>query len=72
LLPTGASSASGGNLDQSKGVNSMGGKTDLVKGRVEEATGVLVGNDKLRHKGQTDQVIGRVKQAVKKLIKVTQ
>ena len=50
----------------------MGGKTDLVKGRVEEATGVLVGNDKLRHKGQTDQVIGRVKQAVKKLIKVTQ
>jgi len=34
----------------------MGGKTDIVKGRIEESTGALTGNDKLRNKGKTDQV----------------
>ncbi len=29
----------------------MGGKTDVVKGRVKEAAGVLTGNDKLRAQG---------------------
>jgi uncharacterized protein YjbJ (UPF0337 family) len=28
----------------------MGGKTDIVKGRIEEAAGALTGNDKLRNK----------------------
>ena len=46
----------------------MGGKTDVVKGRIEEAAGVLIGNDKLREKGKTDQAVGRVKQAAKKVV----
>ncbi len=33
----------------------MGGKTDVVKGRIKEAAGVLTGNDKLREEGKTDQ-----------------
>jgi uncharacterized protein YjbJ (UPF0337 family) len=46
----------------------MGGKTDIVKGRIEEAAGALTGNDHLRNKGKKDQVVGRVKQAVKKVV----
>jgi uncharacterized protein YjbJ (UPF0337 family) len=46
----------------------MGGKTDIAKGRVEEAAGVLTGNDKLRNKGKTEQAVGQVKQAAKKVV----
>ena len=46
----------------------MSGKTDIVKGRIEEATGALTDNDKLRNKGKTDQAVGRVKQAATKAI----
>ena len=46
----------------------MGGKTDVVKGRIKEAAGVLTGNDKLRAEGQTDQAIGEVKQVAKKAV----
>jgi uncharacterized protein YjbJ (UPF0337 family) len=42
----------------------MSGKTDVVKGRIKEAAGVLTGNDKLRAEGQTDEVVGKTKQAV--------
>ena len=42
----------------------MGGKTDVVKGRIKEAAGALTGNDKLREEGKTDQVVGKAKQAV--------
>jgi len=50
----------------------MDGKTDIAKGRVEEAAGVLTGNDKLRAKGKTDQAVGRVKQVAAKVVaKVT-
>ena len=42
----------------------MGGKTDVVKGRVKEAAGALTGNDKLRAEGKTDQVVGKAEQAV--------
>ena len=31
----------------------MGGKTDVVKGRIEEAAGALTGNDELREEGKT-------------------
>ena len=41
----------------------MAGKTDVVKGRIEEAAGALIGNDELREKGQTDQAVGHAKQA---------
>ena len=42
----------------------MGGKTDVVKGRIKEAAGALTGNDKLRAEGKTDQVVGKVEQVV--------
>ena len=44
----------------------MGGKTDVVKGRVKEAAGALTGNEKLRDEGKTDQVVGKAEQAVQK------
>jgi uncharacterized protein YjbJ (UPF0337 family) len=42
----------------------MGGKTDVVKGRIKEAAGALTGNDRLRDEGKADQVVGQAKQAV--------
>jgi uncharacterized protein YjbJ (UPF0337 family) len=42
----------------------MGGKIDVVKGRIKEAAGALTGNDKLREEGRTDQAVGKAKQAV--------
>ena len=44
----------------------MGGKTDVVKGRIEEAVGALTGSDKLREKGKMDQAVGQAKQAAQK------
>lgn len=44
----------------------MGGKTDIIKGRIEEATGVLAGNDKLRHKGKRDQAVGHAERIIEK------
>lgn len=38
----------------------MKGSVKIAKGRVEEAAGALVGNDRLRAKGQTDQTVGRI------------
>jgi uncharacterized protein YjbJ (UPF0337 family) len=46
----------------------MGGKTDIAKGRIEEAAGALTGNDKLRTKGKTDQAVGQFKQKAGKVI----
>lgn len=46
----------------------MSGKSDIAKGRVKEAAGVLTGNDKLREKGKTDQAIGQVKQSAEKTV----
>jgi uncharacterized protein YjbJ (UPF0337 family) len=42
----------------------MSGKTDVGKGRIKEAVGVLTGNDKLREEGKTDQAVGESKQIV--------
>ena len=44
----------------------MGGKMDMVRGRIKEAAGALTGNDKLRDEGKTDQVVGKTEQAVQK------
>jgi uncharacterized protein YjbJ (UPF0337 family) len=44
----------------------MGGKTDVLKGRIKEAAGALTGNDKLRAEGKTDQAVGKAKQAAQK------
>lgn len=46
----------------------MKGSVQVVKGRVEEAAGVLAGNDKLRAKGQADQTVGQVKKTVEKIV----
>jgi uncharacterized protein YjbJ (UPF0337 family) len=45
----------------------MGGKTDIVKGRIKEAAGALTGNDNLREEGKKDQAVGKGKQAVQKV-----
>lgn len=45
----------------------MGGKTDIVKGRVKEASGALTGNEKLKEEGKTDQVVGEAKETVQKV-----
>ena len=44
----------------------MGGKTDVAKGRLKEAAGVLTGNNRLRTEGKVDQAVGKTKQAVQK------
>jgi uncharacterized protein YjbJ (UPF0337 family) len=46
----------------------MSGKTDEVKGRIKEAVGALIGNDKLREEGKTDQAVGKVKQVAEEAI----
>lgn len=45
----------------------MGGKADVVKGRIKEAAGALTGNEKLRDEGKADQAVGEVKQAVQQV-----
>jgi uncharacterized protein YjbJ (UPF0337 family) len=42
----------------------MSGKIDKIKGRIKEAAGVLIGDDKLREEGKTDQAVGAVKEVV--------
>ena len=44
----------------------MGGKTDVVKGRIKEAAGALTGNDELREEGKTEQAVGKTEQAIQK------
>ena len=46
----------------------MGGKTDVAKGRIKEAAGVLTGNDKLRAEGKADQAVGKVKEVAGKAV----
>jgi uncharacterized protein YjbJ (UPF0337 family) len=45
----------------------MGSTTDKIKGRVKETVGVITGNDRLKREGQTDQVVGEVKEAAEKV-----
>ncbi|EKD29186.1 MAG: hypothetical protein ACD_79C00025G0017 [uncultured bacterium] len=44
----------------------MKGTKDIVKGRIEEAAGALLDNEKLRAKGQKDQAVGHIKRAAEK------
>jgi uncharacterized protein YjbJ (UPF0337 family) len=39
---------------------------NVVKGRIEEAAGVLTGNDRLRARGRTDQAVRHVKHAAER------
>jgi len=45
----------------------MGSTTDKIKGRVKETVGVITDNDRLKREGQTDQVVGEVKEAAEKV-----
>lgn len=44
------------------------GKSDELKGRVKEAAGALTGDEELKRNGKADQVAGKVKQQVEKVI----
>ena len=46
----------------------MNGTTDKVKGRVEEAVGVLTSDKKLKNRGKMDQAAGSVKDVIGKTI----
>jgi len=46
----------------------MSGTNDKVKGRVEEAAGVLTNDRKLKNRGKMDQAAGNVKDAIGKTI----
>jgi uncharacterized protein YjbJ (UPF0337 family) len=44
--------------------NERAGKVDQAKGRVKQAVGDLIGNDKLKARGQVDVTVGEAKTAV--------
>ena len=44
------------------------GKSDELKGRVKEAAGALAGDEKLKREGKVDQVVGKIKQKVEKVV----
>lgn len=44
------------------------GKAQELKGRVKEAAGTLTGDKKLKQEGKADQVAGKVKQTVEKIV----
>ena len=46
----------------------MNGTTDKVKGRVEEAFGVLTNDKKLKNRGKVDQAAGSAKDVIGKTI----
>ena len=47
----------------------MGGKTDVVRGKIKEVAGALTGNDRLRAEGNADEAVGKVKQAAAKVVR---
>ena len=50
------------------GVASRRGKTDVAKGRIKKAAGLLTRNDKLRAEGKGDQAIGDMKQVAERAV----
>lgn len=44
------------------------GTTDKAKGRIKEAAGALVGDEKLKAEGKGDQLAGKVKNAVEHVV----
>ena len=46
----------------------MNGKLDVVKGRIKEAAGVLIGNSELRTEGKADQIAGKAKEVVEETV----
>ncbi len=54
--------------EQAEWRHAMSGNTDIAKGRIKEAAGVMTGNDRLREKGKQDQAIGRVRKTSSKAL----
>jgi uncharacterized protein YjbJ (UPF0337 family) len=46
----------------------MTGTMDKIKGRVKEAVGVVMGNQRLKDQGRMDQAAGKVKKTVERVI----
>lgn len=46
----------------------MSGTTDEIKGRIKEAAGAIIDDDKLRREGKIDQATGKMKQAAENVI----
>ena len=44
------------------------GASDKIKGRLKEAVGVVTDNKRLKDEGRMDQAVGKVKQAVERVI----
>ena len=44
------------------------GTTDKIKGRVEEAAGIMTNDQRLTNQGKMDQASGKVKKAVEHVI----
>ena len=47
---------------------STSGKTDQIKGRVKEATGVLTGDKQLEREGKIDRAAGNLKEKAGKVV----
>jgi uncharacterized protein YjbJ (UPF0337 family) len=46
----------------------MNAKADKIKGRVEEAAGILTNNRRLKNRGKIDQAAGKAKAAIGNVI----
>jgi uncharacterized protein YjbJ (UPF0337 family) len=44
------------------------GTGDKVKGRIKEAAGALAGDEKLKNEGKVDQLAGKVKNSVERVV----
>jgi len=47
------------------------GTVDKAKGRAKEAAGALLGDGKLKREGRVDQLAGKAKNAVEKVVDAT-
>lgn len=47
---------------------STSGKTEQIKGRVKEATGVLTGDEQLEREGKLDRAAGNLKEKAEKVV----
>ena len=45
------------------------GKTDELKGRVKQAAGVVLDDEKLEREGKAEKVVGKVKGAAEKVVR---
>lgn len=46
----------------------MSGTSDIIKGRVKEAAGVVTDDQKLKDEGRIDRATGKVKKVIARLI----